>query len=629
MRIGRRALLATGATALAFPPMALADPAPTRSHAVSLLETPKLPPDFAHFPYVNPDAPKGGEIALSSIGTFDNYNPFILRGNAPGGIARVWEALLVHAADEATVAYGHLARVIEIAPDRSWAAFELRPEAKFHDGTPVTAEDVVWTFDTLRTHGRPVYRQMYADVTEAVAERPDRVVFHFRAVTNRELPQIVGDLSVLPKHWFAGRDFTAPLNDPPLGSGPYRVERAEFGRTLSMARVQDWWARDMPTGRGLNNFDRIRTEYFRDATVALQAFKAGQIDFREENIAKQWATAYDFPAVRDGLVKHEAVRQYLPTGMQGFAMNTRRPVFADRRVRQAMAMAFDFEWANRTLFYGAYTRTLSYFSNSALASSGVPAGAELALLEPFREKLPPELFTTPFTLPVTDGSGNNRAQLVAAMKLCEAAGWSVRDRVMTDAAGKPVSFEFLLPASDYERVALPYAQSLQKLGIEVRVRTVDPAQYQQRMDNYDFDMTLITIPESESPGNEQIGFWTSKAAEAVGGDNICGVRDPVVDAMVARVVGASDRDGLLAATHALDRTLLWGWYMVPNWHVQVARIAYWDRFSRPDAVVRAGIILDNWWVNSARSAVVQAARGSGGPAGDKGGAADKAGAKGG
>ncbi len=588
------------------------DAAPvTRTHGISTVGTPALPADFPSFPWVNPDAPKGGEVALSEVGTFDSFNPFIVRGTPAGGVSRVFDTLLKPNADEASTAYGHLAATVELPADRSWVAFELRPEARFNDHSPVTAEDVAWTFDTLRTKGRPFYRQYYADVAEAVAESPTRVVFHFKTSKNRELPLIIGEMPVLPRHWWEGRDFTRPLTDPPLGSGPYRVGAFEFGRTLSLVRVADWWAANLPTGRGLNNFDTIRTEYFRDATVALEAFKAGQIDFREENIAKQWATAYDFPALRKGLVRKEEIRHHLPTGMQGFVMNTRRPLFRDSRVRQALAIVFDFEWANANLFYGAYTRTDSYFSNSEFASSGLPQGDELGLLEPFRDKLPPGLFTEAFKLPVTDGSGNNREQLRQALVLLKQAGWEVKDRKLVDAGGQPFSFEILLDQPAFERVALPYVQSLARLGIEAHVRTVDPAQFQKLSDAYDFDMTVTVFGESDSPGNEQTGYWTCGAASQEGGDNLAGVCDPVVDALVDKVVNAPDRPALLAATHALDRVLLWGWYVVPHWHTQVIRAAWWDRFARPAQPVRTGIVFDDWWLDRARAEATDAARRAG------------------
>ena len=598
---------------LAFPLVGRADDAgPTRTHGFSTLGSPLLPPDFANFPYVEPNAPKGGEVVLGAVGTFDSFNPFIVRGTAAGEIGRVYDTLLADNADEASTAYGHLAKTVEYPADRSYVAFELRPEARFNDGTPVTAEDVVWTFNTLREQGRPTYREYYAEVKDAVAESPSRVVFHLNNGHNREMPLILGQIAVLPKHWWAGRDFSRPLTDPPLGSGPYRVGKFEFGRTITYERVPDWWAANMPTGKGLNNFDRIRIEYFRDATVELEAFKAGQLDYRQENISKQWATAYDFPAVRKGLVKKEEVRHHLPTGMQGFAMNTRRKLFQDARVRQALAIAFDFEWANKNLFYGSYVRTDSYFSNSDFASKGLPQGDELALLEPFRDKLPKQVFDTEFKLPVTDGSGNNRDQLKQSLALLKEAGWQVKDGKLVDAEGKQFTFELLLDQPAFERIAGPYAKTLERLGIQANLRTVDPAQFQKITDAYDFDMTVMVWPESESPGNEQVGFWTCNAAKQEGGDNLSGVCDPVVDTLVAKIVGAGDRDQLVAAVRALDRVLLWGWYVVPHWHIQSVRMAYWDRFARPDKPVRTGIVFDDWWVDPQRAAATDAARNNGG-----------------
>jgi microcin C transport system substrate-binding protein len=585
--------------------------AQTRTYGLSLLRPLALPADFTHLPYVNPDAPKGGDVALSAVGTFDSFNPFIVRGTPAGDVSRVFDPLLRSDADEPEAGYGHLVKTIEIPADHLGVAFELRPEAKFNDGTAVTAADVAWTFNTLREQGRPFYKQYYSDVDNVSVEGPARVVFHFKSAKNRELPLILGEMQVLPEHWWKGRDFTKPLTDPPLGSGPYRVDHFEFGRTLVMARVADWWAKDMPTGRGLYNFGTRHAEYFRDGTVAFEAFKAGQVDFREENVSKDWATAYDFPAVQKGWVKKELIRQYLPTGMQAFAMNTRRPVFKDVRVRHAVALAFDFEWENANLFYGAYTRTESYFSNSELASTGVPAGDELALLERYKTELPAALFTQPFNLPKSDGSGNNRDQLRQALALLRDAGWTVKDQKLVDAAGNQMSFEILLEEPTFERVSLPYVQWLQRLGIDAHVRTVDSAQYQHLMDAYDYDMSVVVFPESDSPGNEQKGFWTCDSAKQEGGDNVPGVCNPVVEALVNDVVSAPDHDHLLTATHALDRVLLWNWYVVPQWHLQSVRAAYWDKFGRPSQPVRTGVAFDSWWIDPAKAAALEAARASG------------------
>jgi len=626
--IGRRAA-SLGLASLALlgidtPAIADSDPV-TRSNAWAILAKPALPPDFPYFPYVNPDAPKGGEVILSAVGTFDNFNPFILRGSAtmglmgswvilPGGsgsgssVGHIWESLLTSSADEADAGYGHLAETIELPADKMWVAFTMRAEAKFSDGTPVTAEDVVWTYNTLLEKGRPSFKIQMADVKDVEVDGPRRVVFHFKSNQNRELPLILGGLPILPKHFFDGRDFTKPLTDAPIGSGPYRIASFELGRSITFERRPDWWAANMPTGKGTNNFDRVRIEYFRDSTVAMEAFKAGQIDLRSENISKNWATAYDFPAVSKGLVIKRDFNHHLPTGMQGYVMNTRRPVFANRLVREAMAQVFDFEWENKNLFYSSYTRTLSYFSNSPLASSGIPEGDELKLLEPYRKDLPPELFTEPFKLPVTDGSGNNREQMKRALELLEKAGWKVKDRKLVDANGEQMSFTILLDEPVLERPTLPYVQNLQKIGIDARVRTVDPAQYQHLVDSFDLDMLMMIFPEGEIPGNELRDYFTCAAAKAQGSFNVPGICDPVVDALVEKVITAQDRDTLTIVARALDRVLLWGWYLVPNWDSRVFHVAYWDRFGYPGKPVREGFNFDTWWVDPAKAKALEAAK---------------------
>jgi microcin C transport system substrate-binding protein len=591
---------------LLWPVVALAD-----TGGIASIGQPALPPGFAAFPYVNPSAPKGGSVTLAAIGSFDNFNPFILRGTATEAVGQVWDTLLRANADEPASAYGLLAESVVVAPDKKSVTFTLRPEAKFQDGTPVTAEDVKWTFETLLSQARPYYKAYYADVDHVTTQGERAVTFVFKTDQNRELPMILGEMPVLPEHWWKGRDFSTPLTDPPLGSGPYKVGDFAFGRSITLDRVPNYWGANLPTAKGLSNFDHITTEYFRDATVAMEAFKAGQIDYRMENIAKNWATSYDFPAVQKGLVKKEEVAEHLPAGMQGFAMNTRRPIFADPRVRQAMDWAFDFEWMNKALFYGAYTRSNSYFANSDLASSGVPQGGELALLEPFRKDLPPEVFTTPFTLPVTDGSGNNRKELAQALRLLREAGWEVKDRKLVNAQGQPFAFTILLADPTYERVALPYVQNLEKLGMQVSVRTVDPSQYQKLTDDFDYDMTMMLWPESEVPGNEQMDFWSCSAAKSEGSSNVSGVCSPAVDALIQKVITASDRQQLLDATHALDRVLLWGWYVVPNWYLSVDRIAYWDKFARPSQPVRTGVVFNDWWIDPKKDAALTAAKAKG------------------
>ena len=619
-----RAVLFLLLFALTLP--ARADDGPvTRSNAIAILGKPALPPDFPYFPYVNPDAPKGGEVTLASVGTFDGFNPFILRGTAdghsvtpwvalPGGagsgssVGHVWESLLTPSADEVATGYGHLAQTIEVPANKLWIAFEIRPEARFSDGTPVTAEDVAWTYQTLLKQGRPSFRITFGDVKDVVVEGPRRVVFHFKTAENRDLPVIVGGLPVLPKHFFEGRDFAKPLADPPIGSGPYRIASFELGRSITFARNPDWWAANLPTGRGTNNFDRVKIEYFRDSTVAMEAFKAGEVYLRSENVSKNWATAYDFPAVTNGQVLKENFPHHLPTGIQGYAMNTRRPMFKDPRVRQAIAWAFDFEWTNKNLFYGAYARTTSYFENSDLASKGVPQGDELKLLEPYRASLPPALFTQPFTLPVTDGSGNNREELKFALDLLRQAGWQVKERKLVGPDGQPMSFSILLEDPSLERIALPYVQNLQKLGMDVKVRTVDPAQFQHLTDDFDFDMIMMIYPASDLPGNELRDYWSCAAAKTQGSMNTPGICDPAVDALIEKIITAQDRVTLTTAARALDRVMLWGWYLVPNWDQPTFHIALWDRFGRPDKPLREGFNFDTWWVDAAKSAALDTAR---------------------
>jgi microcin C transport system substrate-binding protein len=578
----------------------------SKSYALSMYGDLKYPAGFQHFEYVNPKAPKGGTLRRAvGEATFDSFNPYIVKGNAATGIQFVYETLMTPSADEPFSEYGLLAQTVEIPADRSWVAFDLRPEARWHDGKPVTADDVVWTFNTLREKGSPFYRFYYAGVDHVEKTGPRSVRFVFKPGTNRELPLIVGQLPVLPEHWWKGRAFDETSLDAPLGSGPYKVGRFEAGRFVEYDRVPDYWGKDLPVNRGRYNFDRLRYDYYRDDTVALEAFKGGQYDFRFEMMAKNWATAYDIPAVHDGRIVKEAVPNGRPAGMQGFAMNLRRPLFQDPRVREAMDWAFDFEWTNKTLFYGQYTRTDSYFENSELASSGLPSPAELRILEPLRSQIPEEVFTRVYTEPTTDGSGNNRANLRHAAELLSAAGWVVKDGKLTK-DGRTFSFEFLSQGPQYERVVLPYAKVLQRLGIEMNVRTVDAAQFKRRMDTFDYDMTLTGFPESESPGNEQRDFWGSASAKREGGGNLMGITSPAIDELVELVIASPDRPTLITRCHALDRVLLWGHYLVPNWYIAKDRIAYWNKFGQPAVVPRMGVQIDTWWVDPAKAAALAA-----------------------
>jgi len=580
-------------------------------HGLSMHGDLKYGPAFRHFAYVNPEAPKGGAVKLAAIGTFDNLNPFVLRGVGAVGLGETFDTLTVASQDEAFARYGLVAETIEAPPDRSWVAFTLRPEARFHDGSPITPEDVIWTFETLKARGQPFYRSYYAHVARAEKVGERRVKFSFAPGDNRELPLIVGELPVLSKAWWSKRDFEKTTLEPVLGSGAYRVETFDPGRSITYRRVKDYWAAKLPVNLGRDNFDVIRIDYYRDSTVALEAFKGGQYDFRQENVAKNWATAYTSPAVQQGLIKRELIRNEVPTGMQAFVYNLRRPVFADRRVRQALAYAFDFEWTNKNMFFGAYTRTKSYFSNSELASSGPPSPDELKVLEPLRGKVPEEVFTKEYAPPATDGSGMIREGAREALRLLGQAGWSVKGQRLASARGEPMQFEILLSDPTWERIALPFVKNLERLGVAARVRVVDSAQYQKRAEDFDFDMTVEVFGQSLSPGNEQRDFWGSAAAGTKGSRNVIGIKDPAVDRLIDLVIQAPDRKSLVARTRALDRVLLWGHYVIPHWHIQAWRVAYWDKFVRPGVAPKYALGFDTWWVDARKEAALAARRGEG------------------
>jgi len=581
---------------------AAATPAPAPGHGLSMHGDLKYGPGFPHFDYVNPRAPKGGTVRLAAIGTFDTLHPFILRGVAAAGIGNLFDTLTTQSADEPFSEYGLVAETIATPPDRSWVEYSLRPQARFHDGSPITVDDVVWTFQTLRARGHPFYASYYRQVAGVEQTGPRRVRFVFKRGENRELPLIVGQMPVLSRAYWASRDFTKTTLEPPLGSGPYRVESFEPGRSITYRRVPDYWAAPLPVSVGRFNFDVIRYDYYRDGTVALEAFKAGAYDFRQENTAKHWATGYDVPAVRDGRIKKALIPNEIPTGMQGFVYNTRRESFRDPRVRQALAHAFDFEWTNAHLFYGAYTRTASYFSNSELAARGRPGPDETAVLAPYRGRVPEAVFTSAYRPPST-ADGGLRPGLETALGLLEQAGWVVRDmRLVHAGTGRPMAFEILIDDPTWERITLPFVKNLERLGVAARVRTVDDAQYQYRLKHFDFDMTVAVFPQSLSPGNEQADYWGSESADTPGSRNLAGVRDPVVDALIASVIAAPDRPALVARTRALDRVLLWGHYVVPHWHITAFRVAYWDRFGRPAVAPKYQLGFDTWWIDPGRGA---------------------------
>lgn len=608
MRRSKTAPIAALALALIFGAAEASTPQPV--HGIAIHGEPKYGADFTHFDYVNPDAPKGGSIRLAMQGTFDSFHPFIAKGNS--GPSSDIETLLTSSADEPFTAYGLIAESLEVPEDRSWAIFNLRPEARWHDGEPITVDDVIWSFNILTTKGHPSYRFFYKSVASVEKLGPRRVKFTFNERNNRELPLIVGDLPILPKHYWEQREFERTTLDPPLGSGPYRVADFEPGRRVVLERVKDYWGKDLPVNKGKYNFDRVRFDYFRDVTVIREALKAGDIDFRTENQAKAWALAYlpdNVPAIRNSWLKKEAIGHQRPTGMQGFVFNTRRAVFEDARVREALAQAFDFEWTNKNLFFGQYTRSESYFSNSDLASTDLPSGDELEILERFRGRIPDAVFTKPYRAPSTDGSGWPRENLRKAFALLADAGWVVRDKkLVNEKTGEQMRFEILLVSKEFERIVLPFVRNLQRLGVDARVRLVDSSQYINRLRSFDFDLIVSVTPQGESPGNEQRNYWTSAAADLPAARNLAGIKDVIVDELVDLVITAPTRESLVARTRALDRVLLHGHYVIPNWHLRSDRTLYWDKFSRPAVTPRRGTSTDYWWFDAEKAARLERSR---------------------
>ncbi|WP_445502289.1 extracellular solute-binding protein [Microvirga sp. G4-2] len=604
------------AACLAFTPLA-AQEAQWR-HGAALLDEPKYPAGFKHFDYVNPNAPKGGLVRLGAQGTFDSFNIVVagVKGSPEQGLSLIYETLTTPSYDEPSAAYGLLAEAFSYPEDYSSVSFRLRPEAKWHDGKPVTADDVIFSFEALKTNS-PTYAFYYANVTKAEKLSEREVKFTFNEKGNRELPQIMGQLTVLPKHWWESatadgrkRDITQTTLEPPLGSGPYRLKNFDTGRNATYERVKDYWGSDLNVNVGQNNFDEIRYEYYRDATVLLEAFKADRIDFRSENSARNWATGYDFPARHEGRVVLEEFPLRASGVMQAFVLNLRRDKFKDERVRRAFNLAFPFEELNRTVFYGLYERVGSYFHGLELASSGLPEGKELEILESLRDKVPPSVFTMPYKNPVNDTNDAIRSNLREADRLLREAGWNVKNGHRVNAKGEPLSVELLSSSPNEERVFLPYKAVLERLGIEVTVRSVDDVQYTNRTRSFDFDITTGLWGQSLSPGNEQREFWGSQAAQREGSRNLAGIADPAVDALIDRVIFAKDREELVAATKALDRVLLAHDYVVPQWTSLKQRTARWDRYSHPDVMPRyAGSAFPTvWWYDEAKAAKTGAPR---------------------
>ena len=574
-------------------------------HALTLFNDVKYPAEFKRFDYVNPDAPKGGRVRFGIVGSFDNLNPYTFKGEAAGAVIN--DPLLTSALDEPSTEYGLVASGVWHPEDRSMVVYRLRPEARFHDGTPMTPDDVIWSMQSLR-EAQPFYNFYYKNIAKAEQTGEHEVTFTFNQKGNRELPLITGQMPVLPKHWWTGKDAKGRQRDiketsleVPLGSGAYMAADVKPGQSILMKRVADYWARDLAVNVGQNNLDEIEYIYFRDANVAFEAFKGDQYDWRTETSSKMWATGYDFPAVQAGRVIKEDITLKQVKGMQAWAMNIRRPKFQDVRVRQALNYAFDFEWANQNLFYGQYTRSRSYFNNSDMEATGLPSPQELAILDPLKDQLPPEVFTAPYTNPVNDTPQNKRKNLREAAKLLNEAGWSVTQdggkSVLKNAKGEQLTVEFLLDSPLFERIALPYRQQLELLGIGVAIKTVDRAQYERRTQTFDFDIVVGNWGQSLSPGNEQRDYWGSEAAKRDGSRNLIGIADPAIDKLIETLIFAADRDALVTACKALDRALLWHHYVVPMWYIPYERTARWDRFGRPEKLpdLSTGFPSIWWW----------------------------------
>lgn len=578
------------------------------SHALSLGDAPKYAAGFKQLDYVNANAPKGGELRLSTPSGFDSLNPFIPKGDEAPGLGMIYETLMVQTPDDDLSEYGLIAETVEVPDDLSWIVFNLRAEARWPDGKPITAEDVAWSFEQIKAAGEPMLQLYYANVQKAEVLGQRKVKFHFSGPKNRELPQIMGQLPVLQKVQWEKRGFDKVTQDRWEGSGPYRIESVESNRTIVYARRADWWAKDLPTNKGRYNFDRIRYDVYRDQTVAREAFKSGQYDFRGENSGREWATFYDFPAVQQGLVKKEMVKHDRPGSMLGFIFNTRREKFRDVRVRRALMLAWDFEWVNKNLAHGAYYRPSSYFDNSEFAATGSPSPEELKLLEPLRSKLPKEVFGPAWQAPASDGSGQDRKNLREAVQLLKSAGWEIKDGKLVDAKGAVFTLEFLMQDPSYERMAAPWAQSLQRLGIQLNMRAIDSAQYVRLLRSFDYDVVYSGWGQSSSPGNEQRSFFSSAAADNPGGRNWPGIKDPAIDALIEAVVQAQNRAELIVATRALDRVLTWGHYIVPSFGLNADRIAYWDKFGKPEKYPKNGVDFMAWWIDPAKAAKLNASR---------------------
>jgi microcin C transport system substrate-binding protein len=604
-RLSRRSLLVLGGGAVAYAASPRGVAAQERqAHGLSAFGDLKYPADFKHFAYVNPAAPKGGRFSHlpssyafnQNLHTFNSLNSFVRTGDSATGMESTFATLMIRALDEPDAMYGLTASGVQISDDGQVYRFTIRPEAKFHDGTKIAAEDAAWSLTVLKEKGHPVIRQLLRDLVEAKAEDAATLLVRFDPKRGREIPLFVAGLPIFSKAFYASRDFEASNLEVPLGCGAYRVGRFEPGRYIEYDRVKDWWGTDLPVSRGLYNFDVVRHEFYRDRDVAFEAFTAGQYLFREEFTSRIWATRYNFPAINDGRVKKDILRDDTPSGAQGWFMNTRREKFKDARVREAMILAFDFEWTNKNIMYDSYERTHSFFQNSDMMAKGKPSPEEVALLEPFRGKLPEEIFGEPFLPPVTDGSGQDRKLLRQATQLLESAGYSIKDGRRANGDGEGLDVEFLLQEVSFQPHHMPYIRNLERIGVRANVRLVDASQYQARLNDFDFDIAIQRFSFSSTPGESMRSYLGSDAAAIKGSRNLSGVADPVVDALIERVIEAKTREELTFACRALDRVLRAGRYWIPQWSKGSHWIAYWGQFGHPPEKPRYGRgIPDSWW----------------------------------
>ena len=568
-----------------------------KTHGIAMHGDPKYGLNFTHLEYVNPNAPKGGAVKFGSYGSFDNLNRVAFKGSKAAGLGYVNDTLMRRVWDEAFTMYGLIAEYVEMPEDRSSITFYLNPKATFHDGSPITRDDVLFSLETFQTKGTPNQKKTYGKVisTEMIGDNGIKMTF----VDNedKELPLIVaGFLPIIPKKFYSNIDVTKTFLDIPLGSGPYAIDNVDPGRQITYKRVENYWAKDLPVNKGLYNFDKIIYDYYKDSNVLVEAFKVNEYDFRREYNVKRWLSEYNFKAVQSGEVVLEEMNNDRPVGMNGLVLNTRKEIFNNRKVRLALSYAYDHEWINKTIYQNAYVRTDSYFDNSPLASSGLPSEQELELLNPWKDQLPKEIFTENFVPPSTDGSGNDRSNLLKAKNILEQEGWIIENGKLTK-NGEEFTFEFLIVSPSDEKIALAYQSNLKKLGITMEVRTVDSSQYQARLLNYDFDMIKRYWGVSLSPGNEQQFYWGSEVGKKDGSRNYAGIDSPVVDALIKNLINATDREELTTAIHALDRVLLWGHYVVPLYHSNKDRIAYWNFFEYPDKIPLYGIVIESWWLN--------------------------------